>query len=95
MSRSWLRAASLCALHSTLQRACGNRPGECQVAVDQDDGKIDAIAALELIVAVDRDAAESESEPRCLALEHAQRPGAEPAACPLVEHDLDVSRPRR
>ena len=95
MSRSWLRAASLCARHGTLQRACGNRPGECQVAVDEDDGKINAIAALELIVTVDRDAAESESEPRRLALEHAQRSGAEPAARSHAEHDLDAASRRR
>ena len=95
MSRSWLRAASLCALDGTLQRPCGNRPGERQIAVDEDDGKIDAIAALELIVIVDRDAAEVESEPRRLALEHAQRAGAEPAAGPHEEHDLDAASRRR
>jgi hypothetical protein len=95
VSRSWLRAASLCALDGALQRTCGNRPGERQIAVDEDDGKIDAIAALELIVTVDRDAAEVESEPRRLAFEHAQRAGAESAAGPHEEHDLDAASRRR
>jgi hypothetical protein len=95
VSRTWLAVVSLCALDGTLQRTCGNRPGERQIAVDEDDGKVDAIAALELIVTVDRDAAESESEPRRLALEHAQRAGAEPAAHPHEEHDLDAASRRR
>ena len=95
MSRSWLRPASLCALHGTLQRTCGNRARKRQIAVDEDDGQIDAIAALELLVTVDRDAAEIESEPRRLALEYGERTRAEPAARSLEEHDLDAASRRR
>ena len=95
MSRSWLRPASLCALHGTLQRTCGNRSRERQIAVDEDDGKIDAVTALELLVTVDGDAAEVESEPRRLALEYGQRTCAEPAARSLEEHDLDAASRRR
>ena len=89
------RAASLCALHRTFQRPCGDRPRERQIAVDEDHREVDAIAPLELLVAVDRDAPEVESEPRRLALEHGQRAGAEPAARPLEEHDLDAASRRR
>ncbi len=95
VSRSWLRPASLCALHSALQRPCGHRSHERQIPVDEDDGKIDAIAALELLVTVDRDAAEIESESRRLALEHGQRAGAEPAARSHEDHDLDAASRRR
>ena len=95
MSRSWLRPASLCALHGPLQRSCGNRSRKRQIAVDEDDGKVDAVTALELLVTVDGDAAEIESEPRRLALEHGQRTRAEPAARSLEEHDLDAASRRR
>jgi hypothetical protein len=95
VSRSWLRAASLCALHCTLQRPWGNRSRKRRIAVDEDDGKIDAVTALELLVTVDGDAAEVESEPRRLALEYGQRTRAEPAARRLEEHDLDAASRRR
>ena len=86
MSRSCLRPASLCALHGTLERACGNRLHR---------GEVDAITPLELLVAVDRNAPEAESESRRLTLEHGQSAGAEPAAGPLEEHDLDAATRRR
>jgi hypothetical protein len=95
MSRSWLRAARLCALDGTLQRARGDRPREGHLTVDHDDRQVDAVAVLEFLVAVDRDAPELEAEPRRLALQHCQRAGAEAAARPLEEHDLDAASRRR
>jgi hypothetical protein len=95
VSRAWLAAAILCALHGTPERVRGDRMHKGLLAVDDDHGKVDAVAPLELLVAVDRHAAEAEAEPRCLALEHRERASAEPAARPLVEYDLDVSCPRR
>jgi hypothetical protein len=95
VSRACLATASLCALHGALQRAHGDGPGERQLAVDLDGRDVDAVAALELCVAVDRDAPESESEPWRLALEHLERTAAEPAGRPLEEHDLDAASRRR
>jgi hypothetical protein len=95
VSRSWLRPASLCALHSALQRPCGHRSHERQFAVDEDDGKIDTIPALELLVTVVRNAAEIESQSRRLALEHSERADAEPAARSHEDHDLDAASRRR
>ena len=89
MSRTCLATTSLCEAHGTFERACRNGLRERDLAVDHDDGKVDAVRPLELVVAVDRDAAEPESEPRRRALEQLHRTGAEPAAGPLVEHDLD------
>jgi hypothetical protein len=95
VSRTWLAAASLCTFHGTLECVRGDRMHKGLLAVDDDHGEVDAIAPLELLVAVDRDAPEVEAEPRGLALEHRERARAEPAARPLVEHDLDVSCLRR
>ena len=89
MSRTHLPAASLCDSDGAPQRPRGNRLRERDLAVDDDDGEVDAVAALELVVAVDGDAPELEAEPRRLALEQLERAGAEAAARPLVEHDLD------
>jgi hypothetical protein len=95
VSRSCLRAVSLCARHRALQRACGDGSRERQNAVDEDHWEVDAIAPLELLLAVDRHAPEVESEPGRLTLEHGQRVSAEPAARPLEEHDLDAASRRR
>ena len=89
VSRTCLATASLCELHGTRQRPRGNGLRERDLAVDDDDREVDAVAALELIVAVDRDSPELESEPRRLALEEFERTGAETAAGTFVEHDLD------
>jgi hypothetical protein len=91
VSRTRLATASLCELHGALQRSRGDRLRERELAVYDDHGKVDAIAALELLVTVDRDAPEAEPEPRRLAFEQCQRARAEPAAGPLEEHDLDCS----
>jgi hypothetical protein len=85
----------LCVSNSALQRARANRYGEGQISVDEDDGEIDAIAALELLVTVDRDAAEVVSQARRFALEHVQRAGAEATPRALEEHDLDAATRRR
>jgi hypothetical protein len=95
VSRSCLRTTSLCAPYRALERPRCDRSREGQNAVDEDHGEVDAIAALELVVAVDRDAPEIESELRPFALEHRQRPVAEPAARRLEEHDLDAASRRR
>ena len=58
-----------------------------------DHREVDAVAPLELVVTVDRDAAQVEAEPRRLALEYGECAGAEPAAGALVEHDLDAASP--
>jgi hypothetical protein len=87
--RTGLRAASLCALDRALQRALRDGLGECLLAVDEHDGEVDAVALLELGVAVDRDAPQAEPEPRRLALEQLRRTAAESAAGAFVEHDLD------
>jgi hypothetical protein len=85
----------LCALNRALQRPRCHRSHERQIAVYEDDGKVDAIPALELFVTVDRDPAEIESESRRLALEHGERAGAEPAARSHEDHDLDAASRRR
>ena len=95
MSRTWLAAASLCTFHGTLECVRGDRMRKGLLAVDQHHGEIDAIAPLELLVAVDRHAPQAEAQPRRLAFEHAQRAGAEPAAGPHEEHDLDAASRRR
>lgn len=95
MSRTWLAVASLCAFHCALQRHGGDRMHKGLLAVDDDHGEVDAIAPLELLVAVDRDAPQAEAQPRRFALEHCERAYAEPAARPLEEHDVDVRCPRR
>jgi hypothetical protein len=89
VSRTCLPAASLCEAHRALQRACGNRLRERDPAIDDDHREIDAVPPLELGVTVDRDAPEAESEPHGLALEQLGCTPAEPAAGPLVEHDVD------
>jgi hypothetical protein len=89
VSRTRLAAARLCEAHSACQRPCRNGLRERDLPVDGDDGEIDPVTPLELLVAVDRDAPEAESEPRRLALEQLGGTSAEPAAGPLVEHDLD------
>ena len=58
VSRTGLGAASLCERHRALQRPGGNRLRERDLAVDDDHRKVDAVAPLELVVAVDRDAPE-------------------------------------
>jgi hypothetical protein len=95
VSRSWPGTASLCASDGALQRARCDGSGKRQITVDQDHGQVDAVAALELLVAVDEDTAERESEPRRLALEHVESAGAEAAARALEEHDLDGTSRRR
>ena len=65
------------------------------LAVDDDHREVDAIAPLELLVAVDRHAAQVEAEPPGLALEHLQGARAETTAGALVEHDLDAASRRR
>ena len=89
VSRTRLATASLCESHGALQRPRRDRLGERDLAVDDHDREIDAMAPLELVVAVDRDAPEAEAEPRRLALEQLGRAPAEPATGALVEHDLD------
>ena len=89
MSRTHLAAASLCDLDGAAQGPRGNRLRERDPAVDDHDGEIDAVTALELVVAVDRDPPELESEPRRLALEQLESARAEAAALSLVENDLD------
>ena len=95
MSRTWLAAASLCALHRMLERFRGDRIYKGLLAVDDDDREVDAIAPLELLIAVDRDAPQAKAQPWRLALEHRECACAEPAARPLEEHYLDVRSPRR
>ena len=89
VSRTSAAATSLCEPHGAPQRPGGNGLRKCDLAVDDDDGEVDAVASLELVVAVDRDAPELESEARRLALEQLERAGAETATCAFVEHDLD------
>ena len=69
--------------------------GERDLAVDGHDGKVDAVAPLELFVTVDRDPEQVEAERRRLAFEHREGARAEPAAGALVEHDLDAASPGR
>lgn len=89
MSRTSTAAASLCELHGAPQRPGGNGLRKGDLAVDDDDGEVDSVASLELLVAVDRDAPELESETGRLALEQLECAGAEAAAGAFVEHDLD------
>ena len=91
MSRTHLAAASLCDPDGAPQRPLGNCLRERDLAVDHYDREVDPVPALEILVAVDRDAPEPESEPRRLAFQQLERAGAEPAARPLVEHDLDCA----
>ena len=69
--------------------------GEGDLAVDHDHREVDAVAPLELLVAVDRHPPEPEAEPRRLALEEVQGAGTQPAALPFEEHDLDRPSRRR
>ena len=89
MSRTCLRAARLCEPYGAPQRPGRNGLRERDLAVDDDDGEVDAVASLELVVAVDRDPPELESEAGRLALEQLERAGAESATGPFVEHDFD------
>ena len=95
VSRTLASTASLCALHRPPQGGLRDGVGERDLAVDDHHRKVDAVAALELVVTVDRDAAQVEAEPRRFALEHARGTRAEPAAGALVEHDLDAASPGR
>jgi len=95
VSRTLVATAGLCALHGTLQWTRCDRVGECELTVDQYHREIDAIAPLELVVAVDRDAPEAVAEPRRLVFQQLHGTRAEPAPRPLVEHDLDGASPRR
>jgi hypothetical protein len=89
VSRTRLPATSLCEAHGALQRPRCDGLRERDLAVHDHHRKLDAVAPLELVVAVDRDTPEAESESRRLALEQLRRTPAEPAAGPFVEHDLD------
>ena len=89
MLRTSIPAASLCALDRALEGASRDGLGECRLAVDEHYGQVDAVAPLELGVAVDRDALQAEPEPRRFALEQVCRAAAESAAGTFVEHDLD------
>ena len=89
MSRTRAAETSLCALDRALQGALRDSLGEGRLTVDEHHRQVDAVAPLELGVAIDRDAPQVESEPRGLALEQLGRAGAEPAARAFVEHDLD------
>ena len=95
MSRTLVATASLCAPDGTLERVRADRVGEGDLAVDHDHRQVDAVAPLELLVAVDRHPPEPEAEPRRLALEKGERTGTEPAALALEEHDLDRPSRRR
>jgi hypothetical protein len=92
--RTRLGTASLCALHGAPQRARRDGLRERQLAVHDHHRKVDAVAALELVVTVDGDPPQAEAEPRGLALEQLQRTRTETAAGPLEEHDLDGSHRR-
>ena len=92
----WLAKASLCALYRPPQGGLATTAYVNAISPSMPTtGKVDAVAPLELLVTVDRDAAQVESEPRRLALEHREGARAEPAAGPLVEHDLDAASPGR
>ena len=95
VSRTPVSAASLCALDRPPQSGLGDGIRERDLAVDRHHGKVDAVAPLELLVTVDRDAAQVEAEPGRFALEHREGAGAEPTAGALVEHDLDAASPGR
>jgi hypothetical protein len=95
VSRTRLEATSLCALYGAPQRARRDRLRKHRLAVDDDHREVDAIEALELVVTVDRDPPQAEAEPRGLALEQLERAGAETAAGPLEEHDLDSAHGRQ
>ena len=84
VSRTRLATTSLCEPHGALQRPRRDRLRERDLAVDEHHREVDAVAALELVVAVDRDAAQAESEPRRLApraarAARAQRPQPAPS----------------
>jgi hypothetical protein len=89
VSRTCLATTSLCEAHGALQRSRRDRLRERDLAVDDHHREVDAMLPLELVVAVDRDAPKTESEPRRLALEQLGSATAETAAGALVEHDLD------
>ncbi|MDX6597647.1 MAG: hypothetical protein QOE87_1534 [Gaiellales bacterium] len=89
MSRTRLATASLCEAHRSLERPRRDGLRERDLAVDGDDREVDAMEALELRVAVDRDAPQVESESQRLALEQLACARAEPAPGSFVEHDLD------
>jgi hypothetical protein len=95
VSRTPLAAASLCTQHSTLERTGCDGIGERDVTVDHDHRELDAIAPLEIVVAVDGDAPKAIAEARRLLLQQFQGARAEPASRPFVEHDLDRASPRR
>jgi hypothetical protein len=95
VSRTLVAATRLCAPDGTFQRICADRVREGDLAVDHDHRQVDAVAPLELLVAVDRHPPEPEADPRRLALEKGERTGTEPAALALEEHDLDGARRRR
>ncbi len=95
VSRTPVSKASLCALYRPPQGGLRHGVRERDLALDGHHGKVDAVAPLELVVAVDHDAAQVESERRRFALEHREGARAEPAAGALVEHDLDAARPGR
>jgi hypothetical protein len=89
VSRTRAAPKSLCALDRPPQLASRDCLGEGRLAVDEHDGQVDAVAPLELIVAVDRNAPQAEAEPWRLVLEQLRRARTEPAAGAFVEHDLD------
>ena len=95
VSRTPVAKASLCALYCPPQGGLRDGVRKRDFAVDSHHGKVDAVAPLELVVTVDHDAAQVESERRRFALEHREGAPAEPAAGALVEHDLDAARPGR
>ena len=91
VSRTLVSKASLCALYRPPQGGLGDGVREGDLAVDSHHRKVDAVAALELVVTVDRDAAQVEAEHGRFALEQREGARAEPAAGALVEHDLDAA----
>jgi len=95
VSRTRLRAASLCECHGARQRARRDGERERRLAVDENHGQVDPVAPFELFVTVDRNAPQVEPELRRRAFEHGQRASAEAATGALVEDDLDGVSPRR